>query len=267
MSGPVSGSQPVLGGVGLESSSGVRGADLVGADQETAMLSVQGERGRLLDKQIETQIQELRALNRRLELLNTVQAGLKAVQAQFNADAKYSKEWDDASGGWSFRRADEINRAAAEAGLNLGFASDSNTWRLFGHMGDMKEFAHAYLPPDQADLLVKWRDKGDLRGHFLAETLVKKMAGGDGFMTPDYPGQTLNRCPGGIRYDSDYGELRQAVQRVQGAIDETSNQQQDQMLRLQALTNRRNESAEMLSNYVKKMQDSKMSISEKIRGT
>jgi len=54
---------------------------------------------------------------------------------------------------------------------------------------------------------------------------------------------------------------------VQGAIDETSNQQQDQMLRLQALTNRRNESAEMLSNYVKKMQDSKMSISEKIRGT
>ena len=57
------------------------------------------------------------------------------------------------------------------------------------------------------------------------------------------------------------------MQRVQGAIDETSNQQQDQMLRLQALTNRRNESAEMLSNYVKKMQDSKMSISEKIRGT
>lgn len=66
MVGPVNGNQPSLGGVGLESSSGVRGADLVGADQETAMLSVQGERGRLLDKQIETQIQELRALNRRL---------------------------------------------------------------------------------------------------------------------------------------------------------------------------------------------------------
>ena len=113
MVGPVNGNQPSLGGVGLESSSGVRGADLVGADQETAMLSVQGERGRLLDKQIETQIQELRALNRRLELLNTVQAGLKAVQAQFNAGAKYDKEWDDAHGGWSFRQADNINRAAA----------------------------------------------------------------------------------------------------------------------------------------------------------
>lgn len=124
MVGPVNGNQPSLGGVGLESSSGVRGADLVGADQETAMLSVQGERGRLLDKQIETQIQELRALNRRLELLNTVQAGLKAVQAQFNAGAKYDKEWDDAHGGWSFRQADSINRAAAEAGINLGFSSD-----------------------------------------------------------------------------------------------------------------------------------------------
>ena len=168
MVGPVNGNQPSLGGVGLESSSGVRGADLVGADQETAMLSVQGERGRLLDKQIETQIQELRALNRRLELLNTVQAGLKAVQAQFNAGAKYDKEWDDAHGGWSFRQADNINRAAAEAGINLGFSSDGNTWRLFGHMGDMKEFARAYLPPEQAELLAQWRDKGDLRGHFLA---------------------------------------------------------------------------------------------------
>ena len=32
MARPVNGSQPSLGGVGLESSSGVRGADLVGAD-------------------------------------------------------------------------------------------------------------------------------------------------------------------------------------------------------------------------------------------
>lgn len=267
MAGPVSGSQPSLGGVGLESSSGVRGADLVGADQETAMLSVQGERGRLLDKQVETQIQELRALNRRLELLNTVQAGLKAVQAQFNAGAKYDKEWDDASGGWSFALADRINRAAAQAGINLGFAADSNTWRLFGHMGDMKDFARAYLPAAQADQLANWRDKGDLGGHLLAARLVDQMAGRDGFMTPDYPGQTLNRCPGGIRYDSEYGELRKAVTRVQGAIDEASSLQQDQMLRLQALMNRRNESADMLSNYVRKMQDSRMAISEKIRGT
>ena len=54
---------------------------------------------------------------------------------------------------------------------------------------------------------------------------------------------------------------------MQGAIDEASNLQQDQMLRLQALMNRRNESADMLTNYVRKMQDSKMAISEKIRGT
>ncbi|MBK1977936.1 hypothetical protein JE034_03600 [Achromobacter xylosoxidans] len=267
MARPVNGSQPSLGGVGLESSSGVRGSDLVGADQDTAMLSVQGERGRLLDKQIETQIRELRALNRRLELLNIVQAGLKAVQAQFNASAKYDKEWDDASGGWSFRLADRINRAAAEAGINLGFAADSNTWRLFGHMGDMKDFARAYLPSGQADLLAQWRDKGDLRGQLLAAQLVDRMAGRDGFMAPDYPGQTLNRCPGGIRYDSEYGELRKAVTRVQGAIDEASNLQQDQMLRLQALMNRRNESADMLTNYIRKMQDSRMAISEKIRGT
>ncbi|MFY3316409.1 hypothetical protein ACOTEM_22245, partial [Achromobacter ruhlandii] len=105
------------------------------------------------------------------------------------------------------------------------------------------------------------------RGHLLAAQLVDRMAGHDGFMTPDYPGQTLNRCPGGIRYDSEYGELRKAVTRVQGAIDEASNLQQDQLLRLQALMNRRNESADMLTNYIRKMQDSRMAISEKIRGT
>lgn len=263
---PSNGPRPTLGGVGVEGSGPVDGAALVGADQETALMSVQAERVRLIDKQVEVQVEELRQLNRRLELLNQVQAGLKSVQAQFPANAKFDKEWDDAGGGWSYAMADRINRAAMEAGVDLGFASDGNTWRLFGHMGDMKEFAQRYLP-EQAGALAAWRDKGELGGHLVAADLARRMGGRDGFLTPDHPGQTLNRCPGGIRYDSEFGELRQAVSRVQGVIDECANRQQDQMLRLQALVNRRNESAEMMSNYVKKMQESRSAISSRIGGT
>lgn len=61
-------------------------------------------------------------MSRLLKLCNTVQAGLKAGQAQFNAGAKHNKEWDDAHGGWRFRQADSINRAAAEVGSRMAIS-------------------------------------------------------------------------------------------------------------------------------------------------
>ena len=48
--------------------------------------------------------------------------------------------------------------------------------------------------------------------------------------------------------------------RIRGQIDSGSNSQQMDMLRLQSLTNKRNEAFDVMTNFIKKMQDSRSSI-------
>ncbi|GGD91337.1 hypothetical protein [Paenibacillus nasutitermitis] len=56
------------------------------------------------------------------------------------------------------------------------------------------------------------------------------------------------------------GELEALVSQVKGQIDALSNSQQMDMLRLQSLSNKRNEAFETMTNFIKKMQDSRSSI-------
>lgn len=56
------------------------------------------------------------------------------------------------------------------------------------------------------------------------------------------------------------GELESAISKVKSLIDSESNSQQMDMLRLQSLNNRKNESIDILTNFMKKMQDSRNSI-------
>ena len=51
-----------------------------------------------------------------------------------------------------------------------------------------------------------------------------------------------------------------AVQKLKGQIDATGNSQQMDMLRLQSMSNKRNEAFDVMTNFVKKMQDSRSSI-------
>ncbi len=50
------------------------------------------------------------------------------------------------------------------------------------------------------------------------------------------------------------------IQQVKSMIDGMSNSQQMDMLRLQSLTNKRNEAFDVMTNFIKKMQDSRSSI-------
>ena len=56
------------------------------------------------------------------------------------------------------------------------------------------------------------------------------------------------------------GDLDAAVQNIKGQIDALSNSQQMDMLRLQSLSNKRNEAFETMTNFIKKMQDNRNSI-------
>lgn len=55
-------------------------------------------------------------------------------------------------------------------------------------------------------------------------------------------------------------ELSQAIQQIRSKMDSESNSQQMDMLRLQSMTNKRNEAFDVMSNFIKKMEDSRSSI-------
>ncbi|MED5019139.1 hypothetical protein P9847_17655 [Paenibacillus chibensis] len=55
-------------------------------------------------------------------------------------------------------------------------------------------------------------------------------------------------------------ELDKISQDLKGQIDSLSNSQQMDMLRLQSLSNKRNEAFDTMTNFIKKMQDSRSSI-------
>jgi len=68
------------------------------------------------------------------------------------------------------------------------------------------------------------------------------------------------RLEGGLRGDVTKGKLDGAIQQVKSQIDSMSNSQQMDMLRLQSLSNKRNEAFDVMTNFIKKMQDSRSSI-------
>ena len=74
---------------------------------------------------------------------------------------------------------------------------------------------------------------------------------------------TLDAACGSAKVTVPYGnkgELDKTVENLKSMIDSQSNSQQMDMLRLQSLSNKRNEAFDLMTNFVKKMQDSRSSI-------
>jgi hypothetical protein len=66
--------------------------------------------------------------------------------------------------------------------------------------------------------------------------------------------------PGGVGGGTTKGQVDGAIQQLKSQIDAQSNSQQMDMLRLQSLSNKRNEAFETMTNFIKKMQDNRSSI-------
>ncbi|MFC5530955.1 hypothetical protein [Cohnella yongneupensis] len=56
------------------------------------------------------------------------------------------------------------------------------------------------------------------------------------------------------------GELAGLIQQIKSQVDAMSNSQQMDMLRIQSLSNKRNEAFDIMTNFIKKMADSRSSI-------
>lgn len=190
-----------IGGVSLQ--------NLQSMDLETALMAVQQERTRLLDTQLQSQIQEVQNRNDMIAKLNTVLSALNSAAAQFKSGASATDTIPD----WNNDKAKAIeiplNDAIKAAGLgDLGFTARQ------GRISNPSDSMGTVLP---------------------AATNI--MQGG-----------------------TTKGEIDGAINKVKGMIDSAGNSQQMDMLRLQSMTNKRNEAFDVMTNFVKKMQESRSSI-------
>lgn len=188
---------------------GVSLTNLQGMDLETALMMVQGERTKLLDAQLTTQIQEVQNRNQSIAKLNEVMSGLNKALAQFKSGASGTDTIPD----WNDDKVKSVevplNDAIRAAGItDLGFTSRQG------------QLTNPDNPP------------------------ARMLATGTNIM----------------QGDTTKGEIDAAINKVKGMIDAMGNSQQMDMLRLQSLSNKRNEAFDVMTNFVKKMQDSRSSI-------
>ena len=77
--------------------------------------------------------------------------------------------------------------------------------------------------------------------------------------------ESMKVLSGGSIGNATKGDIDVAIQKIKGMIDAESNSQQMDMLRLQSLSNKRNEAFDLMTNFVKKMHDGRASIVANMR--
>lgn len=217
---------PSIGGIG-----GLQGINLQGMDLETAMMAVQSNRANLLETQLKDQITSVQAKNTQISKLNELLGSLNKAAAGVAADAKATDKVNISGS------ADDIKAAAAGAGITLPAELNTASWT------------------------VKLRDGTthivDEAGKKEADEYKSKNWA---FRSDDYSGIKGIASITADASQPTKGQLDSFIQTVKSQIDGMSNSQQMDMLRLQSLSNKRNEAFELMTNFIKKMQDSRNSV-------
>ncbi|GAB2734947.1 type III secretion system needle tip complex Bsp22 [Melaminivora jejuensis] len=200
-------------------------------DIETALLAVQSQRASLLEDSLKEQITSVQNRNNQISRLNELLGQLNKAAAGMPSDAKAGDAVKLSPAAEA-----EIRAAAAQAGIGLP-AEFQPQW-------DVKLKDGSVIKVDEA-------------GKKEAELYKERYWA---FRSNDYSGAkavtSITQTSSGLNK----GELDGFIQKLKGNIDSLSNSQQMDMLRLQSMSNKRNEAFEIMTNFIKKMQDSRNSI-------
>ena len=208
---------------GLGGASGVNMQNIQSMDIETALMMVQSERTKLLDAQLQTQIQEVQNRNEQVAKLNTVLSGLNAYAGKISGTDAGSTAKD-----WTPQLVADVeiplNDSIRDAGItDLGFSGNGQ------------------------------RSKLDADGNKLPYSTANARG-------CDLVGAEVTSGKNIMNAGTTKGQIDAAITKVKGMIDAAGNSQQMDMLRLQSMSNKRNEAFDVMTNFVKKMQESRSSI-------
>jgi flagellar capping protein FliD len=209
--------------------------DVRGMDLESALMAVQSNRANLLESQLKDQISSVQAKNDQISKLNQLLGSLNKAAANVPADAKAGDKVDFSA------NATEINAAAESAGVALPAELQMQK------------------PSWEVKLVDGTRIEVDSAGKAEAESYKAKNWA---FRSTDYSGKkgivSITELKPEVKPTK--GQVDGFIQQLKSQIDSLSNSQQMDMLRLQSLSNKRNEAFEIMTNFIKKMQDNRSSI-------
>ncbi|QKV51396.1 hypothetical protein [Comamonas antarctica] len=223
----------------IQGSSSVAGMSVQGMDIETTLLAVQSQRASLLENQLRGQLETVTAKNDAIS------------QANEQLTAK------------------RIELAALEASNAGGEASPSDLKLLMQQLESVSNFSGGddkWIGLGQGwgqdggaasnELLTRIKDLG------LSNLVEPKDIDANGTM--DATGATIKDWMTQIKAIQDrsanIATLKVDMENLKTGIDSLSNAQQMDMLRLQSLSNKRNEAFDVMTNFMKKMQDNRSGI-------
>ncbi len=218
--------------VQLNGAQAVAPMSLEGMDLETAMMAVQSQRASLLETQLKDQIASVQAKNQQISKLNELMGQLNKAAASMPSDAKAGDKVKLSAAA----RADIIT-AATQAGVTLPADFNQPSWDVRLRDGTVIKVDEAGKNEAQDYQSRNWAFRSS------------NYSGAKGVMS-------ITQTSGEL----DKGELDGFIQQMKSQVDSLSNSQQMDMLRLQSLSNKRNEAFELMTNFMKKMQDSRNSI-------
>ena len=251
-----------------------------GLDLESAIMAVQTNRVNLIDQQLKDQMSVVQERNQRINDLN---ANMSAMNKVLGALPTGATPANDTRVGFAadFAAAspqvvNETKVAAAESSVavnKLGTVADAI--KSVTDNALLKNTAFQTLFKPAFDALLK--NQQDTLA--ALKTMDATMFGGNGALNPviaAYEAKnkatiaTLTAAGFYSEPTSNFSGIdtrskaEAAIKALQGQIDALGNTQQMDMLRLQSLSNKRNEAFDIMSNFMKKMADNRSSIIQKM---
>ncbi len=234
---------------------GAGAANLGSVDIETALAMVQSQRANLLEDQLKGQLATVEGRNQQIAAMNENMAAKRNELGELEA-ALSTAQTNPA--GVTNERIQELQQMRDQ--LQKVLDRDPNGWTglSWGWAGDNQAKSHEMLERVKAEGLSNAGDAPrDVDGNGTMDAHGKTVKGWIDQINAKISGEQSKVIDG---MKAQQTGLKNDIDKLKNDIDSASNSQQMEMLRLQSLSNKRNESFDVMTNFIKKMQENRSSI-------
>jgi hypothetical protein len=232
-----------------------------GLDLESAIMAVQTNRVNLIDQQLKDQMNVVQERNQRINDLNANMAEMNKILGAVTTGATPAN--DDVNKEAFAAAAPQVPDDAAQA-AGIALATQQSGWGLTTqkHATDLRDLATKAGVP----LPAGFPAAGTENSTYLSQAQSKIVSDFAKEISSKFSSGeiALTKPQSGFEAVDKRSKAEAAIKSLQGQIDALGNTQQMDMLRLQSLSNKRNEAFDIMSNFMKKMADNRSSIIQKM---
>lgn len=259
-------------------------AQLAGLDLETALMSVQSQRASLLEDQLKGQLQEVQARNAKIAKINEALSAARELSSQFSEKAgqgdKISSLVDKQANDYKkndpwktenkdYRTTQETDKKKKIETQDTIIKNEKNNQKAIVDKAKKEKVKNIEkTSPEwqaaQTKINAAEKAKKEAKDTKIEDLTVDDSATKAGSALAQIK-SVANEAGVDLSKLANKGELLTLIENLKSSIDSQSNSQQMDMLRLQSLSNKRNEAFETMTNFIKKMQESRSSINGNMR--